>query len=257
MDRGLPVAAADHFQRAGELALGAGYLGYAAARFANAAALRVGAGDDAGVVDAATGALALARQSGGSLAIIHALAALASALARTDPARSQALLVESIEIMDRIGKENAAERTQAAIVAARLGDWPLTLRLARQAIPLLHWTAILPSSLVGALNVAALALADTHPDAAARLQGAARSIGHMLAANRGPPGSAPAAAASASAGFVTGLRQEATRRLAATLGEDVLSQRRREGGEMGLDDAVAYALAEIDAALVDPAFGQP
>jgi predicted ATPase len=257
MGRGFPVVAAEHFQRAGELGLAAGYLGYAAARFATAAALRVGTGDEAGVIDAATGALVLASQSGGSLAIIHALSALASALARTDPARARALLAESIEIMDRIGKENAAERAQAAIVAARLGDWPLTLRLARQAIPLLHWTTnFLPSlsSLLGVFNVAALALADARPDTAARLQGTARSIGRTLAGDQGPPGPPRAVAAPATAGFLTELRREATRRLAATLGEEVLSQRRREGEEMGLDGAVAYALAEIDTALADPSF---
>jgi hypothetical protein len=65
---------------------------------------------------------------------------------------------------------------------------------------------------------------------------------------------APELAGPANAGFVTALRREATRRLAATLGEDLLSQRRREGEEMGLDDAVAYALAEIDSALADPTF---
>jgi hypothetical protein len=195
MSRGFPVAAAEHYQRAGELALAAGYLGYAAARFATAAVFRVGAGDEAGVVDAATAALALARQSGGSSAIIHALRALASALARTDPARARALLAESIEIMDRFGNENAVEGTQVAIVAARLGDWPLTLRLARQAIPLLHWTAILPINWLGVFNVIALALADIRPDTAARLQGAARSIGRTLAPNQGPSGPAGAPAA--------------------------------------------------------------
>jgi hypothetical protein len=55
---------------------------------------------------------------------------------------------------------------------------------------------------------------------------------------------------------VTELRQDATRRLVATLGEELLRQRRREGEEMGLDDAVAYALAEIDSALADPTFAQ-
>ena len=108
---------------------------------------------------------------------------------------------------------------------------------------------------LGAFNVAALALAEVRPDAAARLQGAARGVARTLALNQDPPLTA-AVAAPASAGFVTALRREATRRLSATLGDEVLNQRRREGEEMGLDDAVAYALAEIDSALGDPAFAQ-
>jgi predicted ATPase len=254
MNSGSFEAAADHFERAGELALAADRPAFAAHRFANAAALRVGAADEVAVVNTATRALALARQSGGSFVIVAALAALASALARTDPARARVLLAEAIETMGRSGSENIAEPTQAAIVAARLGDWPLTLRLARQAIPQLHWTASLPT-LLGAFNVAALALADMRPDAAARLQGAARGIARALAVNQDPPLTA-AVAAPASAGFVTELRREATRRLSATLGDEVLNQRRREGEEMGLDDAVAYALAEIDATLGAPAFAQ-
>ena len=250
MNSGSFEAAADHYQRSGELALAGGHPAIAAHRFATAATLRVGSADEAGVVDTATQALALARQSGGSYAIVAALAALASALARTDPPRARALLAEAIETMERSGSENTAEPTQAAIVAARLGDWPLTLRMARQGIPMLHWTASLPT-LLGAFNVAALALAEARPDAAARLQGAARGIARTLVVNHGPPLTA-AVAAPASAGFVTELRREATQRLSATLGYEVLDQRRREGEEMGLDDAVAYALAEIDAALVDP-----
>jgi hypothetical protein len=107
--------------------------------------------------------------------------------------------------------------------------------------------------LLGAFNVAALALAGARPHTAARLQGAARGIARTLAVNYGPPLTG-ALAAPPSAGFVTELRREATHRLSAALGDEVFNQRRREGETMGLDDAVAYALAEIDAALADPSF---
>jgi predicted ATPase/class 3 adenylate cyclase len=253
MNCGCFDAAADNFERAGELALAAGLLGSAAARFATSAAVRGDAADDAAVVDVATRALALARQSGGSHAIMRALAALAVVLARSDPARARALFAEYLDIGDRVGADSAAESLQATIVAARLGDWPLTLRLARRAIPVLQWRAILPF-LIGVLNISALALAEARPDAGARLQGAARSIGRTLAANQGPPGVAIAMAAPARTGYVHELRREATRRLAAGLGDELLNQRRREGEEMTLDDAVAYALTEIDGALADPSF---
>jgi hypothetical protein len=71
--------------------------------------------------------------------------------------------------------------------------------------------------LLGVFHVAAQAVADARSDTAARLQRAARSLGRTLATNQGPPGPTPAGGAPASAGFVTDLRREATRRLAATL----------------------------------------
>jgi predicted ATPase len=255
---GLTEAAAAHFQRAGEIAFAAGDVVVAAARFANAAAVLVDIADDAVVVDAATKALALARQAGGSVAIVNALVALAGGLASTEPERARDLLTEAIASTDILG--TAAQRTQVTMVAARLRDWPLTLRLARAAIPQLHWSqqnpgqyraAALPS-LFGMLEIAAGAMANARPDGAARLQGAAGSIGRRLAAKQAAGRRATGVGAAASTSFVTELVREATSHLAATLGEGVLSRRRREGEEMGLDDAVAYALAEIDAALGDP-----
>jgi hypothetical protein len=248
-------AAADHFQRAAELALAAGDTALAAFASLGPAALRVGDGDEAANIGDATRALALARQYAGPVSISNGLATLASALARVDPVQARALLSEAIQSLDRTGYDNATVLTHAVIVAARLGDWPLTLRLARRAIPMAHWQGTLPW-LFAMSHISALALAEARPDTAARLQGAAHGIGRMLASNQGPSATAPTSAAPANAGYVAELRREATRRITAALGEQQLTRLRAEGEEMDLDHAVTYTIAEIDAVLADPAFGQ-
>jgi len=243
-------AAAEQADRGAELALAAGHPELAAYGLASAAAVRVG-GDDPDVIDAATRALALARQSAGPAIIRMALLALAGALAGLDPDRARSLLTEAVQ-MDT-GYEDANPLTQQAILAARLGDWRLTLELARRAIPLAHWAGT-GYYLLGLFNVCATALAEQRPETAARLQGAARAVGRSLAAAQ--PGSAPVPAMARNAGFVPALRRETARRLAGTLGDEQLAQRRHEGEDMNLDQAVTYTIAELDGALADPTFGQ-
>lgn len=73
-----------------------------------------------------------------------AIGALANVLAATAPDRALSLLVEHLESMEAQGYQSATTLTQAVVVAARLGNEPLTLRLARRAMPLLHWWANYP-----------------------------------------------------------------------------------------------------------------
>jgi predicted ATPase/class 3 adenylate cyclase len=249
---GLWRAAADHGQRGAGLALAAGHAAMASGLLGAAAVSLVASGDEAGAIDAATRALTLARQSAGARTINQAVTSLAMAVADTDPARARALLTEAFETMEEVGYAQAGLMLSGANVAARLGDWRLTLRLTRRAIPEAHWMGA-PVLLQGAFIYDAAALADTRPDAAARLQGAARSIRRTTAANQGTPDKGtPPVSAPARGGMVTGLHRDATRRLANTLTEDHVTRLRREGEEMDVDHAVAYALAEIDAALADP-----
>jgi len=255
MTLGFSTEAAAYYRRGGDLAFAAGDSGFAAQMFAATVALAVGGDEDADLVGLATRALTLAVQFAGPYTVNLAKGALATALGGVDAGRARELLAEAIDAMDVLGYENVSELTQAAIISARLGDWPLTLRLARRAIPLLHWEAVLPY-LQGVFHICALALVDLRPDAAARLQGAARSIGRTLLAKQGERPSADPAATPANAGFITALRRNATERLAAILPEDQLAQRRHEGEEMDIDHAVSYALAEIDAVLADPTFDQ-
>jgi len=247
-------AGADHNQRSAELALAAGNMVQAAASFVRTAALRVGDGDEAANIDEASRALALARQYAGPLSISNGLATLASAFARVDPAQARALLSEAIDSVDRIGYENSTVLTVAVRVAARLGDWPLTLRLARRAIPMDHWQGTLPW-LFGMFHISALALAEDRPDTAARLQGAAHRIGRTLASNQSPSASAPMPAPPANAGYVAELRREATRRISAALGEEQLAQRRHEGEETSTAPWLTSSPRSTPQ-LADPAFGQ-
>jgi len=156
--------------------------------------------------------------------------------------------------MDRHGyREDSTQTTAAAIVAARLAEHRLTLELARRAIPVLHWRGELPF-LGGVFQLAGSGLAETRPSSGAVLQGAARHIALAWAASQTSPASVSTDSTS-NVGFLTDLRRETSHRLTATLGQDRLTQLRAEGEAMNLDQAVAYALAEIDNALADPTFG--
>ena len=183
-----------------------------------------------------------------------AIGALANVLAATAPDRALSLLVEHLESMEAQGYQSATTLTQAVVVAARLGNEPLTLRLARRAMPLLHWWANYPFML-GVFNLCALALARTRPDTAARFQGCARSIGRTIATQRSAE-TAPAST-NTNSGFITELRQEATRRILLNLTKEQLAQRRAEGEAMDLHEAVTHAVAEIDTVLAGPEFGPP
>src|SRR5207247_2448274 len=81
-----------------------------------------------------------ARGLGNPSMIGLSLAALAGALADRDPDRAAALLHEDIERWVSRDYENPAEVTNAALISARIRDWPTALELAPRAIRHLHWT---------------------------------------------------------------------------------------------------------------------
>jgi hypothetical protein len=150
--------------------------------------------------------------------------------------------------------DTAVLRTQATLVAARLGDTRLTLELAARAVRLLHWNGD-RAQLAGILNVVAWAAAATEPDDAAKLQGAARRLALAAIAGQGTADGAPESASgspSASGGLISELRRETTRRLAEGLGDERLRDLRAEGEAMDTDRAVAHALALAERALAHP-----
>ena len=201
----------------------------------------------------ASEALDLARRSGAPMSIAHSLTALAGALAEREPRRARALLAESLELQATIEFQNEHHITSATLIAARIADWPLVLRLARDAIRRLHWAGDRPY-LSGIFNVVARALASDHAESAAVLQGAARRLVPAAAlAPRaievaGADAISPAGAAPSSASFVTKLRRQTTAALRDALGEAHLHQLRAEGEAMDDDHAVAYALDAINCA---------
>ena len=111
--------------------------------------------------------------------INECLVALAQALSRQDPERARALLDEAAH--QDLDYEAYSELIQMTLAAAMIGDWPLTARFATRSIPHAHWMNHRPY-LHGVLTVSARALADTDPEAAATIQGAA----HALIAIRPP-----------------------------------------------------------------------
>jgi predicted ATPase/class 3 adenylate cyclase len=245
--------AALHMEHSVEIGRATGNDVWVAALLGNAAVFRAMAGEGDAAVPLATEGLALARELEMPSVISMNLAALAGALTERDPPRARALLRESIEVRTRLGYESWAEFTQSALIAARLEDWPLTLRLAQSAIDYLHWRGERPL-LAAMFNLVARAVAPTDPHSAAVLQGAARRIITPNAKRNPTP--IPAASTSSSpptnSDFVTHTRRATTQLLAQTLGEHRLHELRAEGEALDEDSSVAYALHATERALASP-----
>jgi predicted ATPase/class 3 adenylate cyclase len=242
--------AAIHTERGTEIARSAGRLASVASGLNGAATLYAMADDADAALPLATEGLALARRLAIPSLIAMNLAALAGALADKEPQRAQALLRESVELRASLDYENWGELTQAVLVAARLGDWSLTLELASRSIRHLHWIGAL--TLLGAMfNVTARALTPANAEAAAVLQGAARQLTPTIPAPtsaakvRSSTAAAPAGRPSDTASFVSDLRRESAGLLRDSLGEQHLRALRAKGQAMNPDEAVAYALDAI------------
>jgi len=242
------------YERTGEIARSAGRLFPAAVMPLYAAQCHAFAGDADAALPLATEGLALVRRLGVPTLIAMGLGVLANALADRDPQRARALLRESLDLSGR-HYENAGTLTSATLVAARLSDTRLTLELAARAVPRLHWNGDRPQ-LAGILNVVAWAAAEREPDDAAVLQGAARRLALADLAvhepSAGGPSSEPGSETGSAVGPISELRRETTRRLADSLGEERLRERRAEGEAMDTDQAVAHALTLTDRALGHP-----
>ena len=165
--------AADGYIDGAERLRRAGRMGEAANWLAAAAAVLCLGGrfDDAAPV--ASEGLALARADSGPITINGNLVSLAQALSRREPERARALLEEAADV--DVEYENYGEVAHMTIAAAMIRDWPFTARVATSSIPHVHWINHRPY-LSGILTISARAVADTDPEAAARIQGAAHTI---------------------------------------------------------------------------------
>jgi predicted ATPase/class 3 adenylate cyclase len=225
-----------------------GRLSTVAVGLASAATWYTMAGDPDTALPLATEGLAIARRVGNPSAIVLSLAALAGASADREPDRAAVLLREDIELWPSLGSENVAAITNAALISARIRDWPTALELAPRAIRLLHWSGDRPQ-LAGILNILARVVAANDPESAAVIQGAARRLAttapNELVTSPGAPGASadvPAAQTSSDAGFLVELRRETTGLLIATLGDERLRRLRAQGEAMDTDEVAAYAL---------------
>jgi hypothetical protein len=203
----------------------------------------------ADAVPVATEALAIGRALGAPMWITNSLVALAQALSLQEPERARLLLDEASH--QDLDYENGAELVQMTLAASMLSDWPLTARFATRSIPHAHWLNHRPY-LHAIFTVTARALADTDPEAAATIQGAA----HTRTVTPAPTAITTAAADVPSApthpgptngpGLIVETRRETTRHLVEALGDERLRALRDHGATMDTDTAVAYTLSRLD-----------
>jgi predicted ATPase len=246
--------AARYAERLAELSRVSGRQGSLPMALSSAATFHTMAGDVDAALPLAAEGLALARDIGAPSLISMSLNALAAALVDRDPPRARAMLHESIEQRALLGDENMAETTQAALISARLEDWPGVLAMAGPSIRHLQWGAGWPL-LAAIINVVARAIAPDAPDTAAILQGIARQLLTTTRLHSAPEGRQFVAEESAASDaiprtstaqdFVTGLRRETSAILRQTLAEARLRDLRSEGEQMQRDDAIAYVLDAI------------
>ncbi len=201
----------------------------------------------------ATEALTLARQSGAPGGIVFSLSVLAGTLADDDPDEGRALLFEARELANTFGYENPTELLLANVAAARLGEWPTALRVARR---LFHHQSrsgvIAPPYLAQVMAYSARGLAQHQPEVAAMLQGASATTFQP------PPFDEALVGASRRASnlyniiaFLGTVHDETMRLLNAALGDARLAELLAEGAAMDETQACRYARTHIDQYLAD------
>jgi predicted ATPase len=200
-------------------------------------------------------AVVLARQCGSPSAIAHSLLSLSGAVVGSDPTRARTTLEEALQIQQRYGLDTTAVSIQGTLMAARIGDWPLVLRVGVNALRHLQWTGD-RSFLSGLLNVFARAIASSDPESAAVLQGTARRFAPPSPKDaplaRGEDiGPADASeAGSAPMSFLINVRRDTTAILRDAIGDEGVRELRGEGEAMEPDDVVRYALQVLQASLI-------
>ena len=179
------------------------------------------------------------------------------ALSREEPERARILLDEASH-PDR-DYDAYTELVQMTLAASIIRDWPRTARFATRSIPHAHWLNHRPY-LHAILTAAARALADTDPEAAATIQGAAHTVRAIHAPTTtttvttatGPAPSTPTRGATPDRpGLIVETRRETTRLLVEALGDERLHAVRDHGAAMDTDTAVAYTLSRLDAFLTN------
>jgi hypothetical protein len=235
------------YTRAAELASADGYSGLTAIFLAYKVSCALLGGTPAREMEpAGEEAVALARRSGMPGAIVISLNSLAMTLAERDPNRAKAVLRESIELASTPGQEVASGFLTAALVAVRLSDWRIALAIAGRTLVLWRGVQTVMAA-APSLAVCARALADDQPEVAGVLRGAA-----YVAFRRGSTGQSPLAAGRGdpSANYLLEALREAGGLVTAAFGEERRQRLREEGAAMTMEEAVSYALANIDPKLL-------
>ncbi|MGE2722332.1 ATP-binding protein [Mycolicibacterium celeriflavum] len=235
------------YQSAAEMAAADGYPALAAVALAvsvNAALL--GGREGTEEVARAEEALRLARRSGMHAAIVVSLNSLALALTDSDPSRAEALLQESVERCADPAEASPSGVLTASLVAGRLGDWDLALRLGARSMQLERWV-MAPLQVAPCLAMYARALAERDPEAAGVLLGAAYATFHRAAAESRTVGGRTPGRTGPNPNFVVTAMHETGRIVAAAVGDRRLRELHAEGKQMTMDDAITYALTYVEA----------
>ena len=237
--------------RGAELAAADGYPGLAAINLAVGINTELlGGGEAEKAIAKAEKALQLARQSGMHAAIVISLNSLALTLADLDPARARALLEESVERSAAPGEASPSGILTACLVAGRLQDWDLTLALAVRSMHLERWI-MAPLQVAPCLAMCARALAENRPEVAGVLHGAAYATFRRAASEVGSRERSSTTPVGPHANFVLTAMHETGDIVAAALGDERRRALRTEGAAMSMDEAITYALANIDHKLLN------
>jgi tetratricopeptide (TPR) repeat protein len=250
LSAGAYADAVQAYTRAAELANADGYPGLAAMNLAYGvtSALLVGGGIEQAIAIAEE-SVALARQSGMPGAIVLSLNALALTLVERDPARARALLHEVIKRSSTPGSEITAGYLTGCLVAGRLRDRGLTLALAARTMYLYRWS-MYPLQAATCLAECARVFADERPEIAGVLEGAAYAAFRRASPAANSVQRSDTAPADPNANFLLAALRETGDLVAAALGDERRRELRAAGAAMGMDEAISYALANIDPKLV-------
>jgi predicted ATPase len=250
LSAGAYADAVSGYTRAAELAGADGYPGVAALYLAYSvnSALLGGGGIDEATAQAEE-SVALARRSGNPGAIVMSLNALALTLVEHDPARAKALLHESIQRGSTPGEEISQGFLTACLVAGRLREWDLTLALAARSMYLYRWS-MAPLQAATGLAECARVFAEDRPEVAGVLQGAAYAAFRRASPARTSTGLSDTAPVGPNANFVLAAIRETGDLVAAALGDQRRRELRTAGAAMSTDEAISYALANIDPKLL-------
>jgi tetratricopeptide (TPR) repeat protein len=238
------------YTQAAELAGADGYPGLAAMELSYAVSTALlGGGDIKQATAMAEQSVALARQSGMPGAITLSLNALALTSVERDPARARVLLREVIERSSNPGAEIPNGYLTGCVVAGRLRDWDLTLALAAKTMYLYRWS-LYPLQAATCLAECARAFADDEPEIAGALQGAAYAAFRRASPTAESARRSKDAPVNPNANFVLTALRETGDLVAAALGNERLRELRVHGAAMSMDEAIAYALAQVDPKLL-------
>ncbi|WP_264073185.1 hypothetical protein, partial [Mycolicibacter minnesotensis] len=132
----------------------------------------------------------------------------------------------------------------ASLVAGRLRDWELTLKLAVQSLRLWRWVDS-PMQSAPTLALCARALSDRRPEAAGLIRGAAYAAFHSASLD---DSAVPTRHVSGSSdvNFILRALREAGDLVAAALGDAKRQELRRAGAAMTTDEAISFALATAE-----------